>query len=65
MCFNPDYTKPVHVIVFSCKRSGTHHPLLMVNNVPAKRVPIHKHLGLIVDLILMNKLTPYCPKLIK
>ena len=47
--FNPDYTKPSHEVVFSCKRIETHHSLLMINNVPVKRVPFHKHLGLILD----------------
>ena len=49
MSFNPDYTKPAHEVVFSRKRIETHHPLLMINNVPVKRVPFHKHLGLILD----------------
>ena len=49
MSFNPDYTKRAHEVVFSCKRIETHHPLLMINNVPVKRVPFHKHLGLILD----------------
>ena len=29
MSFNPDYTKPAHEVVFSRKRSETHHRLLM------------------------------------
>ena len=49
MSFNTDYTKPAHEVVFSRKRIETHHPLLMINNVPVKRVPFHKHLGLILD----------------
>ena len=38
-------------MVFSRKTSETHHPLLMINNVPVKRVPFHKHLELILDSI--------------
>ena len=49
MSFNPDYTKPAHKVIFSRKRSETHRPWLMINNVPVKRVPFHKHLGLILD----------------
>ena len=49
MSFDLDYAKPTHEVVFSRKRSETHHPLLMINNVPVKRVPFHKHLGLILD----------------
>ena len=71
MRFNPDYTKPAHEIVFSCKRSETHHLLLMTNNVPFKRVlntfkRVPKHLGVILrlKLDLMNILTPCCPRLI-
>ena len=49
MSFNPDYTKPTHDVVFSRKRSETHHPLLMINSVPVKRVTFHKHLGVTLD----------------
>ena len=49
MSFNLDYAKPTHEVFFSHKRSETHHPLLMINNVPVKRVPFHKHLGLMID----------------
>ena len=48
MSFNPDYTKPAHKVVFSCKRSEN-RPSLMINNVPVKCVSFHKHLGLILD----------------
>ena len=66
MSFNGDYTKPAHENVFSCKRIETHHPLLMINNVPVKRVPFHKHLGLILNSKLdFNTWTLCCPKLIK
>ena len=49
MSFNPDYTKPAHEAVFSCKRIEIHHPLLMINNVPVKCVLFHNHLGQILD----------------
>ena len=49
MSFNPDYAKPAHEVVFSRKRIETHNPLLMINNVPVKRVPFQKHLGVILD----------------
>ena len=49
MSFILDYTKLAHGVVYSHKRSETHHPLLMINNVPVKRVPFHKHFGLILD----------------
>ena len=49
LSFNLDYAKPAHEVVFSRKRTKTHHLLLMINNVSVKRVPCHKHLGLIID----------------
>ena len=49
MTFNLDYTKPAHQVAFSHKRSETHHPLLMINDVSIKRVSFLEHLGLILD----------------
>ena len=49
MSFNPDSTKPAHEVIFSRKRIESHYPLLMISNVPVKRVLFHKHLGLILD----------------
>ena len=49
MRFNPDYTIPIHEVVFSPNRSETHYLSLVINKVPVKRVPFHKHLGLILD----------------
>ena len=49
MSFNFDYTKPADEVVFSHKRIETHLLLLMINDVPAERVPFHKLLGLILD----------------
>ena len=48
--FIPDHAKTAHEVIFSRKMSGSHHPLLMIN-VPVKRVPFNKHLGLILDSI--------------
>ena len=55
MSFNPDYKKLALEVGFSRKRSETHHPFLMINNVPVKRLPFHKRLGLILtqNLILI------------
>ena len=49
MSFNPNNSKPAHEVVFSCKRSETHHHLLLINNVPVKNIPLHKHRGLILE----------------
>ena len=49
MSFNPDYKKPAHTVVFGRKRSETHQPLLLKKNVLIKRLPLNKHLGLILD----------------
>ena len=47
--FNPNHTKPATLeVVFRRKRSETHYPLLMVDNVSVKRFPFHKDLGLIL-----------------
>ena len=45
--FNPDYTKQVHEVVFSRKR--THRSFPMPSNILVKRVSFHKHLGLILN----------------
>ena len=52
MSFNADHTKSAQEVLFSCKINTTYHPLLMLHNVPVKRVPFHKHL----ELILVSKL---------
>ena len=49
MSFNPGYTKTADEVVFNCKRIETHHPFLMINNVPVKHVPFHKYHELILD----------------
>ena len=38
MSFNPDHTKPTHGVVFGGKINETHHLMLMMHNVPVKRV---------------------------
>ena len=49
MSFNPDPTKPAEEMLFSHKKSNTHHPPLFFNGIEVKRVNEHKHLGLILD----------------
>ena len=44
--FNPHYMQQADKVVFSRKRSETHHPWLMTNNVPVKRFLFHEYLGL-------------------
>ena len=47
MSFNLGRANPANVVVFNRKKIETH--LLLMINVPVKRVPFHKHLGLILD----------------
>ena len=49
MSINPNHTKPAHGVVFSRTKSETYHPLLMINNVPTKRVLLHTHFRLILE----------------
>ena len=49
MSFNPDPTKPVEEIVFSCKHAHVQHPPLFFNNIMVKQVSQHNHLGLTLD----------------
>ena len=49
MSFNPDPTKPAEEILFSVKRNSPLHPPIYYNGIEVKRVPTHKHLGLIFD----------------
>ena len=49
MCFNPDPSKQAVQQVFSRKRKKIDHPILYFNNLEAKSVNEHKHLGLIMD----------------
>ena len=49
MDFNPDPTKQVTEVLFSCKKSSPNHPLLIFNGTAATNVTEQKHLGLILD----------------
>ena len=76
MTFNPKSYKtssyykilqpPTHQAVLSRKINETRHPLVMVNDVPVKRVSFREYLGFMLDLKLnlMNIYTLYCPKLL-
>ena len=48
MSFNPDPSKQAVEILFTQKRNSTYHPPLFFNNQIVKKVPEHKHLGLIL-----------------
>ena len=47
--FNPDHTKQVREIIFSCKTSKRNHPTLMFNNNIVNLTTIHTHLGMTID----------------
>ena len=49
MSFNPDPSKQAVEILFTQKRNSIYHPPLFFNNQIVKKVPEHKHLGLILD----------------
>ena len=49
MIFNPDASKHVQEIVFSCKTRATNHGTIYFNNAPIIRENIQKHLGLFLD----------------
>ena len=49
MGFNPDLSKQAVEIIFSHKTGKQNIPKIYFNNVEVKRVPEHKHLGLIFD----------------
>ena len=49
MSFNPDPSKQVQEVIFSCKIQKTCHPSIYFNNKSVKQVPSQKHLGLILD----------------
>ena len=48
MSFNPDPSKQAVEILFTQKRNSIYHPPLFSNNQIVKKVPEHKHLGLIL-----------------
>ena len=49
MSFNPDLSKQAVEVIFSHKTGKQNIPKIYFNNVEVKRVPEHKHLGLILD----------------
>ena len=53
MAFNPDPTKQAMEILFSCKKKEMDHPKLTFNGAPVARVKEHKHLGFILEPILL------------
>ena len=56
LAFNPDPTKQAMEILFSCKKKEMDHPKLTFNGAPVAnvdRVKEHKHLGLILEPILL------------
>ena len=66
MSFNPDPLKQAQEVIFSRKRNKPHHPDIMFNGNPVKKVPT-KNIWvcfLIVNLILTNILKEYLRKLV-
>ena len=49
MSFNPDPLKQATKVLFSKKRTIVNHPDLFFNGVKIDRVPMQKHLGMILD----------------
>ena len=49
MEFNPDPTKQVTEVLFSCKKSGPNHPQLIFNGIAVAKSNDQKHFGLILD----------------
>ena len=49
MEFNPDPTKQVNEILFSCKKSSPNHPQLIFNEFSVVKVNEQKHLGLVLE----------------
>ena len=49
MEFNPDPTKQVTELLFSCNKSSPNHPQLIFNGTVVAKVNEQKHLGLILD----------------
>ena len=50
--FNPDPNKQAQKIIFSRKKTASLHPVLYFDNKPVKSTQIHKHIGIMLDLIL-------------
>ena len=49
MPFNPDPTKQAVKVTFPRKISPSNDPPICFNSVPVRKVPEHKHLGIILD----------------
>ena len=49
MSFNPDISKQIHEIIFSCKRSVSSHPPLTFNNIPIAQTDFQKNLVMQLD----------------
>ena len=49
MSFNPDPQKQAVELLFSKKRQGIDHPVILFNNVLVEKVDEHRHLGIILD----------------
>ena len=49
MLFNPDITKQAIEVIFSVKKTKTHHPALFFNGIPVSREANTKHLGVHLD----------------
>ena len=49
MSFNPDQQKQAVKLIFSRKRIEIDHPIILFNNIPAKKVNEHNHLGIIFE----------------
>ena len=49
MSFNPDVSKQVQDVIFSCKKNIKNHPSVSFNNLPINRKSTQKHLGLLLD----------------
>ena len=49
MSFNPDPQKQAVELTFSRKKIEIDHPVILLNDIPVKKVTEHKHLGIILD----------------
>ena len=47
--FNPDPTKQITEVKFSCNTSNPNHPQIMFNGTVVAKMSEQKHLGLILD----------------
>ena len=49
MSFNPDPQKQAVELTFSRRKIEIDHRVILFNDIPAKKVTEHKHLGIILD----------------